>query len=105
MYFHGRRKSLVAGDSVAATGAVFGAVETEPDVMRSCKNRNRKRDSSTFYKSQLATNESSAMVFPLALWHTAKQSALQKPEFLNIMPSSRRIIPQGALGLMFLYSS
>src|SRR5947207_14406986 len=89
MYFHGRRKNLVAGDSGAAA-AVSWAVETEHDVMRSCKNRNRKRDSSTFYKSQWVINESPAKAFPLALWHTVKQSALQKPEFLNIMPSSRR---------------
>jgi len=34
MYFHGRRKSLEAGDSGAETGDVFAAVETEPDVMR-----------------------------------------------------------------------
>jgi hypothetical protein len=43
-----------------------------------------------FYKSRTAENESSAKAFTLALWHQAKQSALQKPEFLNIMPSSQR---------------
>ncbi|HEY7406182.1 MAG TPA: hypothetical protein VIB39_21835 [Candidatus Angelobacter sp.] len=42
----------------------------------------------------------------LAEWHYtvfgAKQIALQKPEFLNIMRSSQHSISQGAFGLMFL---
>jgi len=35
MCFHGRSNSLVAGDSVAGTGVISAADETEPDVMGS----------------------------------------------------------------------
>jgi hypothetical protein len=37
MCFQGRSNSLVAGDSVAGTGAVSAADEIEPDVMGACK--------------------------------------------------------------------
>jgi hypothetical protein len=69
------------------------------------QNRNRKCLSFTFYKSLPTGNESRVKAFPLAFWHDVKQNALQEPEFLNIMRSSRRSYPQGAFGLMFLYSS
>jgi hypothetical protein len=72
---------------------------------RSCENRNRKCRSYAVLKSHSAENESYATVFPFGVWRCLKQSALQKPEFLNIMPSSRRSSAQGAFGLMFLYSS
>jgi len=90
MCFHGRSNSLVAGDSVAGTGVISSADETEPDVMGIPGNRNRKRFPSAVLKGRLAGNESYQTVFPLGVWRCAKQSALQKPEFLNIMPSSRR---------------
>jgi|SRR5215831_2425344 len=90
MCFHGRSNSLVAGDSTAGTGAVSAADEIEPDVMGSLQNRSRKCSSSAVLKGLFAGSESYQTAFPLEVWRCAKQSALQKPEFLNIMPSSRR---------------
>jgi len=51
MCFHGRSNSLVAGDSVAGTGVISAADETEPDVMGIPGNRNRKRFPSGVFKS------------------------------------------------------
>jgi len=90
MCFQGRSNSLVAGDSAAGTGVVSAADETEPDVMGIPGNRNRKRFPSAVLKGRPAGNERYQAVFPLVVWRCAKQSALQEPEFLNIMPSSRR---------------
>jgi len=90
MCFHGRSNSLVAGDSVAGTVVISVAVETEPDVMEVPANRNRKRFPSAVLKGRRAGNESYPSGVPLWGLALCKQSALQKPEFLNIMPSSRR---------------
>jgi len=51
MCFHGRSNSLVAGDSVAGTGVISAADETEPDVMGIPGNPNRKRFPSTVLKA------------------------------------------------------
>src|SRR6185312_932693 len=71
---------------------------------RSCGNRNRKWLLSTFYKSHFGRNESLIKRVPFGVTPLCKQSALQEPEFLNIMLCSRRH-SRGALWLMFLYSS
>jgi hypothetical protein len=72
---------------------------------RACENRNRKALPSNFYKYHFGTNESLVTQIPFGVTSLCKQSALQEPEFLNIMLCSRRLVPQGALWLMFLYSS
>jgi hypothetical protein len=72
---------------------------------RACENRNRKALPSNFYKYHFGTNESIANQVPFGVTPLCKQSALQEPEFLNIMLCSRRLVPRGALWLMFLYSS
>lgn|SRR5579871_4666796 len=72
---------------------------------RACENRNRKALPSNFYKYHFGTNESLVKQIPFGVTSLCKQSALQEPEFLNIMLCSRRLVPQGALWLMFLYSS
>jgi hypothetical protein len=72
---------------------------------RSCENRNRKALPSNFYKDHFGTNESIVKQVPFGVIALCKQSALQEPEFLNIMLCSRRLVPRGAFWLMFLYSS
>ncbi|MGZ4841978.1 MAG: hypothetical protein ACXV5J_09550 [Candidatus Angelobacter sp.] len=73
--------------------------------MEILRNRNRNCLPSTFYKSHFGQIESLIKRVPFGVAELCKQSALQEPEFLNIMPCSRRFIPQGAFWLMFLYSS
>src|SRR5436305_6552557 len=52
---------------------------------RSCENRNRKALPSNFYKNHFGTNESVVKQVPFGVIALCKQSALQEPEFLNIM--------------------
>jgi hypothetical protein len=73
--------------------------------MESCKNRSRKRPVLIFYKSHFGRNEGSTKPVHFGVGPQCKQSALQEPEFLNIMLSARRLISPGAFWLMFLYSS
>src|SRR5215472_13439881 len=72
---------------------------------RSWANRNRKWLLPTFYKSDFAGNESLIKRLPFGVSAWCKQSALQEPEFLNIMLCSRQLVVRGTLWLMFLYSS
>jgi hypothetical protein len=81
----------VAGDSVAGTGVISAADETEPDVIGILRNRNRKCSPSAVLKGLSAGNESYQKVFPLVVWRCVKQNALQKPEFLNIMLCSAAV--------------
>ena len=52
---------------------------------RACANRNRKALPSNFYKYHFGTNESMVKQVPFGVTALCKQSALQEPEFLNIM--------------------
>ena len=72
---------------------------------RACENRNRKALPSNFYKDHFGRNESIVKQVPFGVTALCKQSALQKPEFLNIMLCSRRLVSRGAFWLMFLCSS
>jgi hypothetical protein len=105
MCFQGRNNSLMACDSGTGAGVASTACETEPVVMESCKNRSRKRPVLIFYKSHFGRNEGSTKPVHFGVGPQCKQSALQEPEFLNIMLSARRLISPGAFWLMFLYSS
>jgi hypothetical protein len=69
------------------------------------QNRNRKALHFGFYKDHFGTNESIVKQVPFGVTALCKQSALQEPEFLNIMLCSPGECSAGALWLMFLYSS
>jgi len=84
MCFHGRSKSLVAGDSAAGTGVVSAADETEPDVMEIPENRNRKRFPSAVLKGRPAGNERLPSGVPfggLALCKTKCFTRTRVPEY------------------------
>jgi CspA family cold shock protein len=69
---------------------------------RTCENRNRKAHLSNFYKDHFGTNESIVKQVPFGVTALCKQSALQEPEFLNIMLCSRRLVPGAFLVDVFV---
>src|SRR6185437_13786534 len=98
MCFHGRSNSLAACDSGAGLEGVSTADVIEPDVMNILQNRNIKRLLPTFYKSHFGRNESLIKAVPFRVTARCKQSALQEPEFLNIMLCSRRLFRRAHSG-------
>jgi hypothetical protein len=69
---------------VAGIGVVSAADEIEPDVMEVLQNRSRKGSPSAVLKGRPAGNERLPSGIPFRGWRCAKQSALQKPEFLKL---------------------
>src|SRR6476469_2173702 len=98
MCFQGRNNSRDACDPGTGIGADSTVGETEPGVMEFLRNRNRRCLPPSCYKYHFEQNESLIKRVPLCGKALCKQSALQEPEFLNIMPCSRRFIPLGHLG-------
>src|SRR6476620_6288373 len=62
------------------------------------QNRNRKALPSRFYKNHFGINESIEKEVPFGVTTVCKQSALQEPEFLNIMLCSPGSVVRGHSG-------
>jgi hypothetical protein len=62
------------------------------------QNRTRKALHFDFYKDHFGTNESIVKQVPFSVTALCKQSALQEPEFLNIMLCSPASVARGHSG-------